>query len=102
MAAGIPVVASDFPQVRDVVAGTRCGLVVDATRPEAIAAAIERLVGDPGEARAMGQRGRTAVEERYNWSVSADVLLHAYAGLNAHRRSAGRVMVETGDADQTR
>jgi glycosyltransferase involved in cell wall biosynthesis len=101
MAAGIPVVASDFPQVRDVVDGARCGLVVDATRPEAIAAAIERLSGDHGEARAMGRHGRAAVHERYNWSVSADVLLETYAGLNAHRRSAGRVMVETADADQT-
>jgi glycosyltransferase involved in cell wall biosynthesis len=102
MAAGIPVVASDFPQVRDVVEGARCGLVVDTTRPEAIAAAIERLADEPGEARAMGRRGHAAVEERYNWSTAAAVLLRAYAGLNAHPSGTGRAMVETPDAGHTR
>ena len=39
MAAGIPVVASDFRQVREVVEGSGSGVVVDTTRPEAIARA---------------------------------------------------------------
>jgi glycosyltransferase involved in cell wall biosynthesis len=102
MAAGIPVVASDLPQVRDVVEGTGCGVVVDTTRPEAIAAAIDRLVDDPDGARAMGRRGREAVEARYNWPRAAAALLRAYAGLNGHRTPTGGAMVETPDARQTR
>ena len=84
MAAGLPVVASDLPQVREVVEGAGCGLVVDTTRPELIAAAIERLAGDPDAARAMGRRGRAAVQDRYNWSAAAATLLRSYAGLSAH------------------
>ena len=57
MAAGIPVVASDFRQVREVVEGSGCGLVVDTTRPEAIARGIRRVLADPAEAAAMGARG---------------------------------------------
>lgn len=102
MAAGIPVVASDLPQVREIVNGARCGLVVDTTRPAAIAAAIDRLADDPNEARAMGQRGREAVEARFNWSIAAAALLRVYAGLNGHRIPTGKAMVETPDADQTR
>ncbi|MGQ0608512.1 MAG: glycosyltransferase, partial [Chloroflexota bacterium] len=79
MASGIPVVASDFPQVRDVVASSAAGLVVDTQRPEAIAAALNELLGDRDAALAMGERGRKAVEERYNWSTSAAALLAAYA-----------------------
>ena len=101
MAAGIPVVASDLPQVREVVEGTGCGVVVDTTRPAAIARAIERLAGDPGEARAMGVRGRAAVEERYHWAAAGAVLVRAYAGLMAHGRPTGEAMVETPDADHT-
>ncbi len=81
MAAGVPVVASDFPQVREVVRDSGCGLVVDTSRPADIAAAVNRILSDPGRALAMGERGRAAVEERYNWSTAADVLLSVYAGL---------------------
>jgi glycosyltransferase involved in cell wall biosynthesis len=102
MAAGIPVVASDLPQVRDVVEGAACGIVVDTTRPVAIAEAIDRLAYDRDESRAMGRRGREAVDARFNWSIAAAVLLRVYAGLNGHRSPTGRAMVETADADQTR
>ena len=81
MAAGLAVVASDFPQVRDVVEGAACGLVVDTRRPTAIAEAINRILGDPDEARAMGERGRRAVIDRFNWTTSAEALLDVYARL---------------------
>jgi len=81
MAAGIPVVASDFRQVRDVVEGSGSGVVVDTTRPEAIARGIRRVLADAAEAAAMGARGRAAVEERFNWEVSADALRDAYEHL---------------------
>ena len=78
MAAGIPVVASDFRQVREIVEGTGCGVVVDTTRPAAVARAIARILADPHEAAAMGARGREAVRDRYNWSRSADALRAVY------------------------
>jgi glycosyltransferase involved in cell wall biosynthesis len=78
MAAGIPVVASDFPQVHDIVEGARCGLIADTRRPGAIADAIRRILADPDEAAAMGARGRAAVADRFNWSASASVLREVY------------------------
>jgi glycosyltransferase involved in cell wall biosynthesis len=85
MAAGIPVVASDFPQIRDVVVGTGAGLVVDTRRPAAIAAAINELLADPARAREMGRRGREAVERMYNWSTAADTLIGVYRRLIGDR-----------------
>jgi glycosyltransferase involved in cell wall biosynthesis len=84
MAAGIPVVASDFPQIREVVESAGCGLLVDTTRPEEIAAAIRRMLADPREAREMGARGRAAVAERFNWSSAAATLIGVYRGLVDH------------------
>jgi glycosyltransferase involved in cell wall biosynthesis len=81
MAAGIPVVASAFPQVIAIVEDAGCGVTVDTTDPAAIAAGIRRVLRDPVEAAAMGARGRAAVEERYNWDVSAAVLRAVYEGL---------------------
>ena len=79
MVAGIPVVASDLPQVREVVEASGAGVVVDTSRPAAVADAIKSLLADPAAARAMGQRGRSAVVERYHWGVSASVLREVYA-----------------------
>jgi glycosyltransferase involved in cell wall biosynthesis len=81
MAAGIPVLASDFPQVREIVETAACGVLVDTSRPGAMAGAIERLLADPAEARAMGERGRAAVDARYHWAAAGRTLLELYRGL---------------------
>ena len=81
MAAGIPVVASEFPQVREVVEGAASGIVVDTTRPDAIAAAIRTVLRDPEAAAAMGEHGRAAVRDRYNWATAAEVLRAVYEAI---------------------
>jgi glycosyltransferase involved in cell wall biosynthesis len=78
MAAGIPVVASDFPQVREVVEGSGAGRCVDTRRPESIAVAIDGILADRAAAAAMAAAGREAIRERYNWGVAARVLLATY------------------------
>ena len=81
MSAGVPVIASDFPQWSSYVSGERCGIMVDPENPEKIAEAMIALVNDPSETAAMGQRGRTAAEERYNWESESMRLLELYACL---------------------
>lgn len=81
MAAGIPVVASDFPDVRRVVEGSGAGVVVDPADPRALAAAIRQLIDNPALARSMGEAGRRAVSERFNWSTSAQELLRGYRAI---------------------
>jgi glycosyltransferase involved in cell wall biosynthesis len=81
MAAGIPVIASDFPAWREIIEGARCGLLVDPLRPGEIAEAIEFVLTHPADAEEMGRRGRVAVRERYSWDTQADVLFDLYAQL---------------------
>jgi glycosyltransferase involved in cell wall biosynthesis len=81
MAAGIPVIASDFPLWREIVLGNQCGLCVDPMDPAAIAKAIDYLVQHPAEARQMGENGRRAVLARYNWSVEETKLLAFYKNI---------------------
>jgi glycosyltransferase involved in cell wall biosynthesis len=79
MAAGIPVLANDFPHVRAIVEGGGAGLCVDPTDPRAIAAALRRLLADPTSAVEMGRRGAAAVRDRYHWGASERTLLEVYA-----------------------
>jgi glycosyltransferase involved in cell wall biosynthesis len=81
MSAGLPVIASDFPLWRTIVGDVGAGLVVDPTDPRSIADAIEWIFEHENEAEEMGRRGRSAVEERYNWTVESRKLLALYARL---------------------
>jgi glycosyltransferase involved in cell wall biosynthesis len=81
MAAGLPVVASDYPVWRRVVGDERAGLTVEPQDPARIAAALTHLFDTPAEAEEMGRRGRRAVLERYNWTAEGERLVELYAGL---------------------
>lgn len=96
MAAGIPVIASNFPLWRDIVESSRCGLCVDPCDPAAIAAAIDHLAAHPRLAHEMGANGRRAVMERYNWENEADKLIAFYADLLAARPHRNRIAGKRG------
>jgi glycosyltransferase involved in cell wall biosynthesis len=78
LSAGVPVIASDFPLWKNLLTEGRCGLVVDPLDPEAIAAAIRRLLENPQDGESMGQRGLQLFRECYNWNNEAWRLLVAY------------------------
>ena len=65
MAAGLPVVASAVGGVPELVLDGETGLLVEPGRPDALAAAIGRLVADPAARRRMGDTGRRRVEEEF-------------------------------------
>jgi glycosyltransferase involved in cell wall biosynthesis len=87
MAAGIPVIASDFPLWRGIVEDSDCGLCVDPRDPLAIAAAIDRLAADPALAQRLGANGRRAVAQKYSWNREAEKLTRFYASLLSERLS---------------
>jgi len=81
LAAGLPVVASDFPGWREIVEKNRCGFLVDPLDPQAVAQAITRLLENPLEAEAMGRRGREAAVNKYNWKEEGEKLTAFYLSL---------------------
>jgi len=90
MAAGIPVIASDFPLWRELLGHPPAGLFVNPLDPKSIANAIERVLCEPSEAERMGQLGRRAVEEHYNWSREEQSLLRLYGELRRDNFDASR------------
>ena len=79
MAAGVPVVASDFPLWQEIVSRAQCGLTVDSRDPAQIARAVERLVEDTDLAQRMGIGGRKAIETTYHWAHEWIGLRRVYA-----------------------
>jgi glycosyltransferase involved in cell wall biosynthesis len=89
MSAGIPVIASDFPFIREVVLGADCGLLVQPDDIEEIATAMTNLLHSPGDARRMGENGVRAARERYNWRAQERKLLSLYQALLGSESVAG-------------
>jgi glycosyltransferase involved in cell wall biosynthesis len=79
MAAGLPVVASDVGGVRELVADGATGLLVPAGDPDALAAALQRLLADPALRRRLGAAGRERVAERFTLSALRTAHLELYA-----------------------
>ncbi|RFC66854.1 glycosyltransferase [Mesorhizobium denitrificans] len=93
MAAGLPVIASDFPLWREIVDDADCGVLVDPEDPQAIADAIDTIVNDPEMARRMGENGARAVREKYNWGIEEKKLLAVYSKLvGPPQKDAGPVV----------
>ncbi|EQB64155.1 MAG: group 1 glycosyl transferase [candidate division Zixibacteria bacterium RBG-1] len=81
MLCGLPVIASDFPNIRKIIEGNKCGICVDPTDPGKIAEAIKYLKQNPAQAKKMGKNGREAVLKKYNWENEEHKLLKLYTSL---------------------
>lgn len=78
MAAGIPVIASDFPLWQEIVLNSNCGLCVNPAKPQDIANAIQFLMEHRELGKEMGKNGRKAAFEKYNWENESKKLLELY------------------------
>jgi glycosyltransferase involved in cell wall biosynthesis len=67
MASGLPTVTVRRPPLDELVRDGEDGLLVQEADPAALAAALERLAGDPVLRARMGASARRRVVERYSW-----------------------------------
>ncbi len=85
MACERPVVASAVGGIKEVVVQGETGLLVPPGEPEALAEALNRVLGDRDLARSMGTKGRRRVEERFSWDSIAAKTKEMYEGLLGER-----------------
>lgn len=81
MACGRPVVTTAVSGALDVVQHGRNGLLIPPRAPEQMAAAIIRLLREPGLGEQLGRTACQTVEERYSWDVVGGSYLAQYETL---------------------
>lgn len=92
-AAGVPVVASNFPPIVNLLREYPVGLPVDPSAPGELGSAVNRMLTD----HAVAERARAAcrrVIERYNWEVERLKLRDAYEKLARIGPSRGGGAIE--------
>lgn len=89
MACGLPVVANATGALPEVLGSDgRCGRLVRARHPRAMAETIADLLGRPDVLRAMGARGRERVRRVFRWDAAAAALIEIFE--DVRRATHGR------------
>jgi glycosyltransferase involved in cell wall biosynthesis len=81
MAAGMPVISSDFSYWRTIVEKSNCGLCIPTGNQEALINAIMYLVQNRTVGETMGKNGKRAIAASYNWEHEANILNNFYSSL---------------------
>ena len=76
-----PVVASDVSSLKRILNETKCGIVFEAGNPKELAERIVEFSQKREELVKMGENGRKAVLEKYNWALTSKKLCKVYEEL---------------------
>lgn len=85
MAVGVPVVATAISGIPELAVHDETALTVPPSNAEALAAALRRLVAEPGLATTLATAGRAAVEERHDLQVNVARLRELLVGEGTSR-----------------
>ena len=90
MMCGKPIIVSDGGLMANIVREENCGLIVPYGDVDAIKEAIIKLKNNPSLRQKLGQNGRKAYEEKYNWKMMERRLLDAYKDISDRKVSDRR------------
>jgi glycosyltransferase involved in cell wall biosynthesis len=79
MACGVPVVASEIGDVKDILEEGQWGLTVDERDPRSICEAIETIASTPGLRDRMARNALELARDKYTWEVYEPLFLERYA-----------------------
>jgi glycosyltransferase involved in cell wall biosynthesis len=74
MAMGLPVIATDVGEPREMVQKAGCGIVIPFGNPHQAASLVARLINSPEQLAACGARGRSYLTGRQSFAAQAEKL----------------------------
>lgn len=78
MQAGLPVICSDFVLWKNIVEKRDCGICIQPRDVIALRKSMQYMIDTPEKAREMGENGRRAVLEEFNWGIEEKKLIDLY------------------------
>lgn len=78
---GIPVITSNFKDWKEFSVKHQSSIAVNPADAADIASAITYMIEHPAEANQLGENGRNAVQEKFNWNKEALKLINLYKAL---------------------
>ena len=78
MSMGLPVIITKYPYAEKMIQKYDFGIAVEPDNVDEIADAIMYLIDNPDKAKEMGENGRRAVLEEFNWGIEEKILLALY------------------------
>lgn len=82
MAAGLPVLATEVIPIKRIVEEEECGVICKDQDWKDVAAKMVEL-RDPAVRQSLGDNGRGAIEDRYNWSIDEQILFSEIRSLDS-------------------
>ena len=89
MALGTPSVSTDVTGIPEAIRHNETGVIVAQHDAEALAGALEDLLGNPEKREALAVKARRLVEDEFNVTVSAQRLRAVFAEAVARRAGEG-------------
>ena len=81
--AGLPVVASNFPEMAAIINEFEVGALFDPDDPDAIAAAVRQIFASPGLFDTMKEKAQI-IPQRYSWAQESQKLLGVYRAIRTN------------------
>jgi glycosyltransferase involved in cell wall biosynthesis len=88
MCLGVPVVGCSVGGIREAVVDRRTGLLVPPRSPEALSAALARLIGDAELRRQLGEQGRRRCEDIFSLEAHVGAVVKEYQSVLSSRQEA--------------
>lgn len=79
MSSGTAVIAANYKLWKQIIEDNNCGICINPENANDIAEAINELINNPDKAKAMGENGKKAVINKYNWKIEEEKLLKVYS-----------------------
>lgn len=80
----VPIICSDFDDWKNMLKDKGCCIFVDPSNVKEIQSAMDFLISNPDKAKIMGENGRKAVENEFNWKIEKEKLQLLYNELESH------------------